>query len=400
MNCIIETTLGASPQLRDTSSRTDHPRAGFTLAKTGALKVPSLSKFWAAHFFARLWHDLHPGIPLIPVRRRASDPEEVGNSSQSARWVPVEGWWDGTHSGQEVHQFLKADRSLGVGLRLGRLGAGIPRLVDILARNAGEAEPALRRMLDVKNFDWAATWDDEEGTHRIFIADDRLARVGPVVVGANNGEGGNPRYSGLEIRLGSDDPATSLVVLPPTPLRDGTPRRWRAFLGFRLLPASVYADLEQFSPTANTGADEPQATSTVPDSDVPGEAPGPRPKRRRKVVALRGPEDLAPGGATFIESPDREVSATTSLLDFKALATSINRSHRRCKRAADDAFSHARRTGDELLQVKAGLEYGKFQEWVGNHCTFKYRMAAAYMKISLRWQEIEQLRASVRLLPF
>jgi hypothetical protein len=310
------------------TSKPEVSRPSFTLARSGALKVPSLSRFAAAYLFAMMWHDLHPGIPLIPVRRRASDPEERRNSSKSALWVPVEGWWDGPHTGQEVHQFLKADRSLGVGLRLGRLGLGMPRLVDILARNAGEAEPPLGRMFDGYRLGLAAAWNDEEGTHRIFVGDDRLTRVGPLVVGANNGDGGNPHYAGLEIRLGSDDPATSLVVLPPTPLGDGTPRHWRAILGFTPLPASVYTDLERFAPSANTGADEPQATSTAPDADAPGEAPVLKPKRRRKVVALRGPEDLTPIGATIIEPPDRELSTATSLPDFKALATSINRSHR------------------------------------------------------------------------
>jgi hypothetical protein len=393
MDRIIEATRDPNPMPAGTPPTADRPRLGFTLARNGAFTVPSMARIKSTHSLATRWHELHPGIPLIPLHRQERGPKKDRTSPGQPNWVPVDGWWDGPPPGLELARLLKADPSLGVGLRLGRRGPGMPWLVDILVRKVGEAKPALRRMFDRHDRDRGATWCDEEGAHWVFVGDDRLARFGPLVVGTIKGAGGHPHYAGLEIRLGSDDPATSLLVLPPTPLGDGRRREAGSRDEFTTLTAQVYADLERFALATEVGADDPRTTSAE-GADEPRGPAAPRPKRRSQVAAPRGPGDLIPGGSTSIGPPNPELPATASHPGLPALAMSINRWHRRCMISVSDALLYARQAGDELLRVKAGLAHGEFQAWVLKNCEFKYRTAANYMEVSRRWPEVQEWRTS------
>jgi hypothetical protein len=77
-------TRHSNPPGGQTPSRTDRPQAGFTLARNGALTVPSLSEIKSTHYFAAQWHKLHPRIPLTPRpspgarSQRRGDFTEVG----------------------------------------------------------------------------------------------------------------------------------------------------------------------------------------------------------------------------------------------------------------------------------------------------------------------------------
>ena len=207
--------------------------------------------------------------------------------------------------GEELAGLLKGHSMLGIGLRLGRRGPGWPRLIEIRTRNARGARPALRRMFDA-SLNEAATWSDEDGVHRIFVGDDRLADFGPVV-GALGGDGVNPHYPGLEIRLGSGDPATSLAILPPTPSHYGKRREWKGHGGkFLPLPERFYADLARFAGPTGGGADDPMATSTGSEGDTPRGRSIPGPRRTGTAVALPKPDDLPSSVATDLEPPGTE----------------------------------------------------------------------------------------------
>ncbi len=161
MTCIIEAPHDPNLPTAETSSRIDRPHSGFTLAPSGALIVPSQSMIKSAHSFAKKWHDLHPGIPLILLRRQALGPQGRRTSPKSAPWVPVEGWWEGEQTNNELIRLLRNDPSLGVGLGLGRRSPGMPWLVDILIRKDGEARPVLGRMFERHELKRAATWRDK-----------------------------------------------------------------------------------------------------------------------------------------------------------------------------------------------------------------------------------------------
>jgi hypothetical protein len=91
MTCIIEATRDPNLQTAETSSEADRPHSGFTLTRSGAFAIPSLSKIKSAHYFATKWQELHPGIPLTPLRREALGPQGRRTSPKSAPWVPVDG---------------------------------------------------------------------------------------------------------------------------------------------------------------------------------------------------------------------------------------------------------------------------------------------------------------------
>ena len=115
-----------------------------------------------------------------------------------------------------------------------------------------------------------------------------------------------------------------------------------------------------------------------------------RTRRARKAVEPRGPASLVRAGATTLVPPDGDAPTTTPSPGLTSLAMSINRSHRRFGLDVSNALRHARRAGEELIGVKAGLAHGKFQAWVRENCEFKYRRAAFYMEVCRRWPEFEE----------
>jgi hypothetical protein len=402
MTCIIEATRDPNLQTAETSSEADRPHSGFTLTPSGAFTVPSLSRIKSAHYFATQWQELHPGIPLIPSRREALGPQGRRTSPKSAPWIPVDGWWDGQHTGKDLIRLLKGDPSLGVGLRLGRRGPGMPWFVDILVKKLQEARPALMRFFERHELNFAATWSDEEGRHRLFVGDDRLERFGQVVTGTINGVGGNPQYAGLEIRLGSDDPSTSLVVLPPTPLSDGGPReaasrRRRATVRdeFTTLTDRFYADLGRFALATNLGADEPWTTSAAPRPAQPVEPPAPRPKRSRKVVAPGGPAN--PRSAETVpvaDSAGQDVERSPSSSELATLAAVIKDEITAGDRLMFRSLEHYRRAGELLTEIKDRVVHGGWERFVEDHCGFCTETANGYMRVFAHWDEVEEMRGA------
>ncbi len=90
-------------------------------------------------------------------------------------------------------------------------------------------------------------------------------------------------------------------------------------------------------------------------------------------------------------TPAAVVSRTAPI----SLATEITREHEAACRAVRSGLAHARRAGDLLLEVKAGLEHGVWLPWLAEHCpTIAARTAQAYMRIAQRWPELEATKAS------
>jgi hypothetical protein len=392
----MESTTGATrhtnPPGRETPSTAHQPEESRTETGSGAFQVPSLSTIKSTHNFATKWRELHREIPLTPVRRQTPGPKRGGTSPKSALWVPVVGWWDEPHTGPELIRLLKADPTLGAALRLGRRG---PKtwLVDIVLRNLESSKPALDRMLGPDGSYRTASWRDEEGIHLIFVGDDRLAGLEPLVVGAYKGKAGNPHYASLEIRLGSADPATSLAVLPPTPLGNGKPRTSRnGFARFSLLPDGFYADLEQFARATNVGADDTRSAWAAPEADAPSEPSAARPKPTGKVVALRGPEDHQSGVAPLVEPPAKEVQGTPSSSDLAALAAKIQEEVRAGDSLMFQSLDHYRQAGEMLEEAKARIGHGGFERFVEEHCGFSTETANVYKRVFLDWPKVKAMR--------
>jgi hypothetical protein len=93
---------------------------------------------------------------------------DIGNPTSRTGWVPLEGRWEEPADAKKLKNFLRADASLGIGLRLGGSVPGRMRLVDILIKDREEAAPALGRIFGPKGHVETTSWLDEEGTHCVF----------------------------------------------------------------------------------------------------------------------------------------------------------------------------------------------------------------------------------------
>ena len=62
-----------------------------------------------------------------------------------------------------------------------------------------------------------------------------------------------------------------------------------------------------------------------------------------------------------------------------SVADEINVQHRLAVQHADSAIEHAKRAGELLTQVKAGLPHGTFLAWVATHVDVSPRQAQRYM---------------------
>jgi hypothetical protein len=134
----------------------------------------------------------------------------------------------------------------GVGILLGDDGAG-GGVVDLEVDDEEAAGPALARLFPAGPPD-TLRFRANLGMHYLLRFSPRLRRYGAARIfgAAEKGETkGNGHYLGLELRIGTIDPADPQQmqsVVPPTPRDDGSPRQWVGPGGTLLLPASAFDD--------------------------------------------------------------------------------------------------------------------------------------------------------------
>ena len=73
------------------------------------------------------------------------------------------------------------------------------------------------------------------------------------------------------------------------------------------------------------------------------------------------------------------------------LARRANREHAACEKAIRSALEHARQCGQFLIQAKALVAHGNFQDWIAKNCKFSPQMARRYMALARGWaRDLEQ----------
>lgn len=85
---------------------------------------------------------------------------------------------------------------------------------------------------------------------------------------------------------------------------------------------------------------------------------------------------------------------------LNTLAAKINHSHEECISSLRASVSHARRTGNFLLEAQALVEKAreKWIPWVQDHCDFSVSEAQRYMRIANRYSELSKKCADPRAL--
>jgi hypothetical protein len=386
------TPMHAGSTINQTSkSNEDRPQFRFDLPIHGQWRTTAgCASNWLKHYYK---------VPLIPLRRVDVVKGGGGNPPMRARWVPLEGWWEEPADTIKLEKLLRADASLGIGQRLGESGPGTFRLVEILIKNRKEAAPALSRIFGFMSRVETASWRDEEGLHCVFLGYPDLAKFGPVVVGAWKGNGGNPHYAGLEIRLGPGDPSTSLVVLPPTPLKNGQLRNWkRPHYFFSPVGDRLEEDLKKFAlPTSqfalatNIVADDPRNTLAAPRPDEPQEPSAPLLKRR-KLVAHRELEARRSVDTPAVDVHAEAPQGTPCPLDLEALAAAITDEIRAGNASMSKGLDHFRRAGEMLHYAKLRIGHEGYERFVLEHFGSCLETANKYKRIFLGWSTVEEMR--------
>ena len=387
-------TIDADRRPPRATPRARRPGDGDVPGGSSARRILDLSGHASLAEFAAAWHGLLPEIPLIPLRQGGVTPAGGRRGSSRVLWTPLDGSWDAPPGAAAIASLLEGDPSLRVGLRLGRSGPGGPWLVDVLAVRADLAAGALRRLLGKGHRDGTATWQDEEGTHRLYLGDDRLAAIGRPVVGSSRGD---EQYPGMEVRFGSADPADSLAVLPAAP-RPGR-RRNGGFSGERLLslPDLSYADLAKHTATTrgiDAGTAGPPAVASK--KRTARARPEAESARVGSTLALR-PPDPAPE-ATPVEVGPPTSSSPGPLVpeDLEGLGAKIREHARAGDLVFARAMDHYSDAGKLLIAVKLQVGHGGFGAFIKEHCRFGAGTANNYMRIHERWLEVEALRAANR----
>ena len=352
----------------------DIPAAGPSAPPPGgSITIPSLRTRQGVPSFAAEWCRSVPGLPLVPLRKRPPG-RPKGNDRAGIVWEAVDPWWERPGDSRDLLGLLKDD-NLGIGLRLGRPEAGAPWVVDVLAHKPGVA----RRQLDVDS-SWTVSWEDEEGTHDLYVGDDGLEALG--------GESGlivdEARFPGVEIRPGSPRIAGSLCVLPPTPRTRGG-RRWRRCHIIRRLPEVLCNRLFESATTTFVGCIEsPRSAADPAELDLAGGPDG----------GGEGSGAVDPTEIVQVAGEPAEVSPEGLAPILPDLAERIRVAHLGCVRSMGEALGYYRQAGEMLLEAKRQLGHGQFQNWVEANCGFSYRTAANCMRVSLNWPEVERVMAA------
>src|SRR4051794_30085051 len=74
------------------------------------------------------------------------------------------------------------------------------------------------------------------------------------------------------------------------------------------------------------------------------------------------------------------------------IAEKINAEHEACCQAASNALDHAIRCGELLLEAKATVGHGGWNQWLADRFVGSARTARAYMQLARRRGEIESKR--------
>ena len=393
MGLDLHLMIEPDPQALRDPPPADRPGDGDDPGASSARRIPSMAKIASLAVFAASWHALRPDIPLIPLRADGIASAGHRPGPGRTRWAPASGRGDAPPEGAALASLLEADPSLRVGVRLGSAGPGGPRLVDVMAGRADLAAKALLRLLGAQDRDGTATWQDDEGTHRLYVGDERLAAIGRPVIGSSRGD---RDYPGLEIRLGSADLAESLAVLPAAPRRGGRRRGKPAGDRLLTLPDRFYEDLASHArpiggidaegevpPVAakrGTARARPAAAILLAGPSLaPWTLPDAPEARPADVVppAPSSPGPILPEGLSALGEEIREAAGAGDLLAFGAL-------------------EHYRKAGELLIRAKDRVGHGGFGAFVEQHCPFGVATASGYMRVYRRWPEVEAMRASNR----
>jgi hypothetical protein len=129
----------------------------------------------------------------------------------------------------------------GLGILLGADGG----VIDIEVDDEDEGIPVLHRMFPDGVPD-TLRFESNLGCHYLFAYDPRLAAYGQTIIKGFLEDGevkGNPHYLGIEIRIGTIDPARPVQeqsIIPPTPRNDNQPRVWKQGENNVLYPEVVW----------------------------------------------------------------------------------------------------------------------------------------------------------------
>jgi hypothetical protein len=111
----------------------------------------------------------------------------------------------------------------------------------------------------------------------------------------------------------------------------------------------------------------------------------------------RGSAALA-GGADEADRRPQVATRSRAFLSTTA-AAEINAEHLAATGKAREAIEHARRAGEMLLDVKAGLGHGEWLPWLKKNITFSERTAQTYMRLATRWDQLQSKSATAADLP-
>src|SRR5262249_55563185 len=84
----------------------------------------------------------------------------------------------------------------------------------------------------------------------------------------------------------------------------------------------------------------------------------------------------------MVDAPTLPVAPAPARLSPADLAKLINEKVAQMVASARTSFTRAIEIGDLLKQAKDRVGHGNFEAWVNDHCSFSYRSARRYMKLS------------------
>lgn len=91
----------------------------------------------------------------------------------------------------------------------------------------------------------------------------------------------------------------------------------------------------------------------------------------------------------------------TNMMDLATLADQINAEHRACDEALRKGLAHAVRAGELLVEAKAQVKHGQWEQWVAQNFEGSARTAQAYMKVAREIPTLDGAKAQrVALLSF
>jgi len=120
--------------------------------------------------------------------------------------------------------------------------------------------------------------------------------------------------------------------------------------------------------------------SNVPSTGTPG--------TEQQKPAIPDPSRLLDGAKTDDQTPQPESPPA----QLAAVVQSIKEEHEQVLAADHRRLLHAKKAGDLLVEAKTLCKKNKekWTPWVEENCGFAIRTAQAYMRVSDRWDELEE----------